>query len=107
MKIYFGLITDSDELDMFGTSGLLEFEDKYFSGAVEFGTNPGGIEDATISDGCGRSIPISVTSLPQLITILKEIQAIHEEISEGERRREEVESGEVNGSVCQYGHLHY
>lgn len=107
MKIYYGLNTDADELDMFGTSGLLEFEDNYFSGAVEFGTNPGGLEDVTISDGCGRSIPISIAYVPQLISVLKEMQAIHEEISEGERRREEVESGEVNGSICQYGHIHY
>lgn len=107
MKIYFGLITNPDELDMFGTSGLLEFEGEYFSGAVEFGTNPGGLEDVTISDGCGRSIPISVNYLEQLNTVLREMRKIHEEISEADRLREEVESGDLNGSICQYGHIHY
>ena len=103
MKIYFG----QTEIDEFGSDGLVQCDGGYYTGVVEFGTNPGGIEDVMISDGCGRRIPISVDHLQQLISALGECATLRREIDEGEQLRADVESDGMYGTVCEFGHIHY
>lgn len=106
MKIYFGQVSTED-LSEFGTEGLLENNGNYYSASVEFGSNPGGLEDVTISDGCGRYIPISVEDLVGLCTALCEVANISKEIKHAEELLEYVESKHNTAEVCKAGHIHY
>lgn len=71
MKIYFSQVPHED-IDTFGDEGLLgpSKDGDFFYNQVEFGTNPGGIDEVAISDGCGRYIPICIDTLPELIEVL-------------------------------------
>lgn len=106
MKIYFGEITET-ELEAWGTDGLVQRDGRYFSGVVEFGTNSGGVDDVVISDGCGRSIPLSVEHLMQISVAFSECANLHHELAEAQRLRDEVESPFGYGTVCEQGHIHY
>jgi hypothetical protein len=72
MKIYFSQVPHSD-IDNFGDEGLLgpNKHGDFFYNQVEYGTNPGGTDEVAISDGCGRYIPISVETIPELIEVLE------------------------------------
>lgn len=77
MKYYFGLVPTED-VETFGDEGLFECEGKYYYTQLEFGSNPGGMEDFTLSDCCGRSIPISVDHINSLARCLVSISnALH------------------------------
>lgn len=69
MKYYFGLVP-AEDVDMFGDEGLFEHEGQYYYTQLEFGSNPGGMEDFMLSDCCGRSIPISVEHIDALAKCL-------------------------------------
>ena len=71
MKIYFSQVPHED-IDTFGDEGLLgpNKHGDFFYNQVEFGTNPGGIDEVAISDGCDRYIPICVDTIPELIEAL-------------------------------------
>ena len=71
MKIYFSQVPHED-VDNFGDEGLLgpNKDGDFFYNQVEFGTNPGGLDEVAISDGCGRYIPICVDTIPELISAL-------------------------------------
>lgn len=73
MKIYFSEATA--DIEMFGTDGTFEVQDgfgneRYFYNGVEHGTNPGGMDEVRIFDGCGRSIPVAVENIPELVEAL-------------------------------------
>ena len=106
MKIYYGEVSNQDILD-FGTDGLVENDGNYYNGYVEFGSNPGGLDDVVIADGCGRAIPVSVRDLFALCTALSEISNISDEIHQADRLKEYAESSEETAYVCEQGHLHY
>ena len=106
MKIYFGEVSEQ-ELDEFGTDGFLQRDGRYFSGAVEFGTNAGGIDDVVVMDGCGRSIPLSVEHLGQIVAAFQECGALYNEIAEAEQLRNDVTNVFSYGTVCEHGHVHY
>ena len=74
MNIYFSEVT-KDDIESWGDEGTFVTKDhdgevRYFYNGVEHGTNPGGIEEVRIFDGCNRSIPISVDNIPDLIAAL-------------------------------------
>ena len=74
MNIYFSEASQED-IEHFGDEGTFvamdsNDEPRYFYNGVEHGTNPGGIEEVRIYDGCNRSIPISVDNIPDLIAAL-------------------------------------
>lgn len=83
MKYLFAQVQPQD-VDMFGRDELFEADGEYFYNQVEIGTNPGGLEDFTISDTCNRSIPLSVDSIDALIEVLQEIKASIQTIQDGE-----------------------
>lgn len=73
MKYFIGKVP-AEDLEVFGTGDLFEHEGEYFYNVVEFGSNPGGLEDFVISDTCGRSIPVSTDMIDALIGTLVDIQ---------------------------------
>jgi hypothetical protein len=87
MKYLFAHVPHQD-IEMFGTDSLFEFEGDYFFNQLEIGTNPGGMEDFTISDTCGRSIPLSVDSIDVLIEVLQDVKASLQTIQDGEAMQE-------------------
>ena len=72
MKIYFNQVPDSDVQD-FGDSGLFgpNDSDNFFYNYVEYGSNPGGLEEVMIADGCDREIPINMEAIPDLVRALQ------------------------------------
>lgn len=72
MKIYFSQVPHED-IDTFGDEGLLgpNKAGDFFYNQVEFGTNPGGLDEVAISDGVGRYMPLCVETIPQLIQALE------------------------------------
>jgi hypothetical protein len=72
MKTYFSLASDQD--------GAFQVLDKHFYNFVEFGTNPGGLDEVAIVDGCGRYIPICMNDVPDLIAALQDAYHIAMEL---------------------------
>jgi hypothetical protein len=72
MKIYFNQVPDSD-VQFFGDSGLFgpNDSDNFFYNYVEYGSNPGGLEEVMIADGCDREIPVNMEAIPDLIRALE------------------------------------
>lgn len=106
MQIFIGEVSEQD-VEMFGTDGLFENRGQYYSLMVEYGTNPGGLEDVMISDGIGRSVPVSVDHLFQLCKALVECNNINTELREADELREFATSLDTNAAICPHGHIHY
>jgi hypothetical protein len=83
MKYLFAQVQPQD-VDMFGRDSLFEADGEFFYNQVEIGTNPGGMEDFTISDTCGRSVPLSTDSIDALIEVLQDIKESLEIIQNGD-----------------------
>lgn len=79
MKTFFSKCSDAD-LSEFGGSGAFVSNDKYFFNYVEFGTNPGGLEEVAIVDGCGRYVPICIDDIPDLISALTDAYTMSQEL---------------------------
>ena len=94
MNIYFSEASIED-IESFGDEGTFiamdaNDEPRYFYNGVEHGTNPGGIEEVRIYDGCNRSIPISVDNIPELIEALQFCLQNVDKIKEAERLEHEL-----------------
>lgn len=89
MKINFAQVSHAD-IDTFGDDNLFgpDTGGNFYYNYVEFGTNPGGVDEVAIHDGCGRYMPIAVNNIPDLIAALTEVARISDQISFGR----EVES---------------
>ena len=70
MKIYFGAVKEDDLFDTTCMFASPDNDEHYFYYGVEYGTNPGGLEEVTIFDGAGRSVPIDMENVGKLIDIL-------------------------------------
>ena len=106
MKIYFSQVPHED-IDTFGDEGLLgpNKHGDFFYNQVEFGTNPGGIDEVAISDGCNRYMPISIESIPELIRVLDFFYNSKVELDKRDRVLAIVES-ESEGYVHE-DHFHF
>jgi hypothetical protein len=91
MKINFAQVTPQD-VDTFGEEGLFGPDESgnFYYNYVEFGTNPGGIEEVAISDGCNRFMPIAVDSIPELISALDECYKIAKALESSQRIQDYV-----------------
>lgn len=98
MKIYFG---DANE-DLFA-DGLFVVDGNQFYYGVEHGTNPGGLEEVSIFDGCQRSIPIHMEAIPELITALQEVLKVDEAVKRAKELTERAESN-AKGVVTKAWH---
>lgn len=99
MKIYFGEV-DHIDIEDFGDEGSFEVLDdgitRWFHQGVEWGTNPGGIEEVTIFDGCNRSIPVYIESVPQLVEALNKCYNNYMQIQDGINVQTAAESDAVS-----------
>ena len=93
MKINFAQVPAQD-VDTFGDDNLFgpDADGNFYYNYLEFGTNPGGIDEAAITDGCGRYMPLAVESIPELITALLEIVRISEKLTLSRQLESYVES---------------
>ena len=98
MKIYFG---DANE-DIFA-DGLFTLDNNQFYYSVEHGTNPGGLEEVAISDGCNRYLPLHIEAIPELIGALQEVLKVNQAVKEANRLTERSESN-VKGYVTEAWH---
>jgi hypothetical protein len=89
MKYYFGQVP-SEDVQMFGEDDLFEYNGDYYYNQLEVGTTPGGMEDFTITDTVGRSVPLSTDHLDTLIQVLQDIQENIEAIKNGKRIEEMI-----------------
>lgn len=78
MKINFAQVPAND-VDMFGDEGLFGPDDSgnFYYNYVEYGTNPGGMEEVAITDGCNRYMPISMEHVACLIDALLTAYRLH------------------------------
>lgn len=77
MKLYFGAHTFSDLYDTNGMFASPDTPDHLFYYGVEYGSNPGGLDEISIFDGCDRSVPIDMEALPALIEALNRVYITH------------------------------
>lgn len=95
MQIYFGRANERD-VEQFGDEGMFQVQRNgktlWFYQGVEHGTNPGGIEEVRIFDGCNRSIPISVEQIPELVEALNYCHNNYTTINQGNELVEQLES---------------
>lgn len=103
MNIYFGR-APHDEFDF---SDLFEVErngeTEHYYQAVEFGTNPGGTDEVRIYDTVGRSIPISVDTIPQLVEALNHCFNMNEKFREAQAALERAETHAIAISEEEWG----
>ena len=84
MKTYFSPCTP-DCADELSNQGVFSVGDNYFYNYVEFGTNPGGLDEVSIVDGCGRYMPVCIDDIPDLVAALQDAYATAQEIALAER----------------------
>jgi hypothetical protein len=82
MKINFAQVPAHD-VDAFGDETLFgpDADGNFYYNYVEFGTNPGGVDEVAIHDGCGRYMPIAVDNIPDLVAALIEIARMRDPIT--------------------------
>ena len=94
MKYYFGKVPNQD-VEMFGEADLFEHDGSYYYYEVEIGSNYGGLDDFTITDTAGRSIPISTEMIGGLSRVMLDIKLMLATISEAEALQEDLADEEV------------
>jgi hypothetical protein len=82
MKINFAQVPHAD-VDTFGDTNLFgpDKSGNFYYNYVEFGTNPGGVDEVAITDGCGRYVPIAIENIPELIAALTEVARISDKLT--------------------------
>ena len=99
MKIYFGKNDRNDEWFEADGSFLCNADNEYYYNYVEFGTNPGGVDEVAIYDGCDRMIPIALEHLNDLIEALNRVKELNDEIKAGQDA-EELVQGNSEETIC-------
>ncbi len=95
MKILVNKI-ESKDLNEFGTDGYVLGQDgNFYSYQVEYGTNPGEMEEVAISDGCDRYVPVAIENVPDLIKVLVKCWNMHVQLLDAKTLEEEVMSEEL------------
>lgn len=104
MKINFALVPD-ENLAFDGTEDLFgpDDYDNYFYNTVEFGTNPGGLDEVTIHDTCGRYMPISIEAIPELVMALQECYRIAKNLKTAQELEQSVLDEDTLGVVTDDG----
>lgn len=98
MKFYFGQVPNSD-IENFGAEGLYYNEGEFYYYCVEFGTNPGGLEDIVLRDTVGRMVPVATEHLRELATVLVECNNMCAEIQGARELIEDLQDMEATASV--------
>lgn len=99
MKLYFGA---QPLLNLYDTDGMFACEDApehLFYYGVEFGSNPGGLDEVVIFDGCDRSLPVDMDSVPSLIEALTRIYSLHRALAIAEALKEDAYDEDTEFSI--------
>jgi hypothetical protein len=99
MKIYFGSQERDTVLDTDGMFSTDSEPDFCFYYGVEFGSNPGGINEVVIFDGCERSVPVDIESVPALIEALQRCYDSNQQIEEAEELKLNLEDDNYEESI--------
>jgi hypothetical protein len=96
MKIYFNQVPDND-VEFFGDDGLFgpNDADNFFYNYVEYGSNPGGLDEVAIVDGCGRMIPLNMEAVPDLVQALQKAYDTWAQINFGTKLQQIAQNSEV------------
>lgn len=105
MKINFAKVPSTD-IQYFDTDTLFSDGNDYYYFTLEYGTNPGGLDEVAINDGCNRVMPIAIENIPDLITALTEVYTFAKEIEAGKEQLEWALS-DATGSVVAKNTLVY
>lgn len=107
MKFYFGQVPH-DVLDDFGDDDLFYNEDQgeFYYYCVEFGTNPGGMDEVALHDTAGRYVPVPVDMLRDLAAVLVECNNINAQIQQAENLQRHVQESGVEATV-NHGEVDY
>lgn len=90
MQIYFGRTDVNDTgCEMFVAKDLLGEECNYWY-SVEYGSNPGGLEEIHIRDTCDRYVPIAIDHIPDLIIALQDMLQVSESVAIAQREIDDV-----------------
>jgi hypothetical protein len=73
MKLYFGAHLFSELYDTEGMFASPDAPEHLFYYGVEYGSNPGGLDEVRIFDGCDRSIPVDMEALPAMVEALNRV----------------------------------
>lgn len=107
MKINFAQANHED-IDVFGDDNLFgpdEYGNFYYN-CVEYGTNPGGLEEVTIHDTCNRYMPIAIESIPELIKCLEYVYDTSCKLKQAEELQDDVFS-DKQGTLNDYDELEF
>jgi hypothetical protein len=99
MKIYFGSQEKDSVLD---TDGMFQTEsepDFCFYYGLEFGSNAGGTNEVVIFDGCERTIPVDIESVPTLIEALQRCYDMHQQLEHAEQLKLNLEDDNYEESI--------
>ena len=75
MQYYFGKINAS-EMPYYEDGTYFTYNGNHYNNKIEFGSNPGGLEEFVISDSIGRSVPLCVENIDSIIEILSDIKTL-------------------------------
>lgn len=100
MKIYFSEVLDNED-----SSETFEYNDSNYYTYVEYGTNPGGLDEIAIADTCRRYMPICIEQVPNLITALQSCYDIHRKMLLAEELKEFAESD--GGAHVEYNEVQF
>lgn len=98
MKFYFGQVPECD-ITNFGAEGLYYNEGEFYYYCVEFGSNPGGLDDIVLRDTAGRMVPVATEHLRELATILVECNNVCAELQSARELIEDLQDMESTASV--------
>jgi hypothetical protein len=92
---------------MFGDDELFGPDEggNFYYNQVEYATNPGGLDDFVVRDTCGRSIPLPITAVPDLMRVLPHLYTLYMSTKAAETITEFMESdveGYVDASEIKY-----
>lgn len=98
MKFYFGKVPQQD-VQEFGALDLYYNEGEFYYYCLEYGTNPGGLEEVALRDTCGRMVPVAIDYVRELAAALVECNNIAAEIESAEHLTQEMQDDEGTASV--------
>lgn len=92
MQIYFGQDHDchSDEQAAFFHKDEYTEETTRFYYGVEYGSGNSGLEDVLIYDACGRSVPINLDHIPELIMALEKVLEISDQLASYQELKQQL-----------------
>lgn len=78
MKLYFAPATSPANDEYYDLDGSFRVAGNNYWMYLEYGTNPGGLDEVAIHDGCDRFVPVHIDHIGELIEALHRVQDMHD-----------------------------